>query len=209
MKRLLYFLAIFAVLALTPSPSQSVILVEIFDNGTDLFMVASGDYDFTTVTRVSTTAFLGSNAAMGPVAAVFGWETGNGTSEFFDASYDGALTGGADLFSATSTTTMNPFHFRQADGVVLINEATVSTGTVNETAVFENTTLASLGMVGGETVTVSWAGNGDGEERGNSGLNVQGIIQTRQTGTIPEPSTALLLGLGMLGAGLIRRKRRS
>jgi len=41
----------------------------------------------------------------------------------------------------------------------------------------------------------------------NSGGSIDNFEYGRST--IPEPSTALLLGLGMLGAGLIRRKRRS
>ena len=35
------------------------------------------------------------------------------------------------------------------------------------------------------------------------------VTATTEREVIPEPSTALLLGLGLLGAGLIRRKRRS
>jgi len=58
-------------------------------------------------------------------------------------------------------------------------------------------------LTGPGTAPGEW---GDGPV--NAG-NVTGYIIEYSRPAIPEPSTALLLGLGMLGAGLIRRKRRS
>ena len=64
-------------------------------------------------------------------------------------------------------------------------------GSVDEFAVFQGVTLASLGMVLGETVTVSW---------GNGGLNERGTINT----LVPAPGAMALLGV----AGFVSRRRR-
>jgi len=62
----------------------------------------------------------------------------------------------------------------------------------------------------GTRTVVRTSNNGTWQVAGSTerGANAY-ILEGNERSTIPEPSTALLLGLGMLGAGLIRRKRRS
>jgi hypothetical protein len=170
--------------------ADAAITVTITDDGTNLTMTATGTYDLSQVSPQLQTN-LGVNAAIAPpFGGIYGWETTYPSKAFAGLAYSGMLTGTDFKFGADIVTTTNPFYFIN-DLIVFSNSAPLI-GSVNESATFLNTTLASLGMVSGESVTATWAGGS----------------ATIQVGAIPEPSSALLLGLGALGlAGLRSRKR--
>ncbi len=172
--------------------ANAAILLTITDDGTDLTMTATGSYDFTAVGDNGTDQALGANAGVLPTTSggLYGWEVTEATISF-TVSYSGALTGTSNVFPADSITTTNPFFFDSSRSVIRFTEGTPLLGTVNETAVFNSITLASLGMVAGESVSVTWAGD-------------SATIQT--VASVPEPSSAILLGLGALGVAVHRRR---
>lgn len=189
MKRLIS--ATFLMLALTPAFAYSDIVMNIWDDGTNLYMSATGAYDLTNAPVIGSNS-LGANAAVAPTYPIFGWETG--PANIYAAAYSGVLSGTSDAFPASSTSTTNPFVFAESVGGILMGGGL--TGSVNEFATFNGVTLASLGMVAGETVTVSW---------GDGGVNERGAIKT--LATVPEPGSSLIFGsLGL--AGLVCKRRR-
>jgi hypothetical protein len=171
--------------------ANAVIIMTITDDGTDLTMTATGNYDFSLVAQDPDDGALGTNAAVAPgfFSGIYGWETGT-PQNTFTVAYSGTLTGTSNAFPADSISISNPFFFDLGDSNISFNDSAPIVGTVNNTAIFFNKTLASLGMVAGESVTVTWAGG-------------SAIIQTS---VIPEPSSTLLLGLSALGLAA-RRKR--
>ncbi len=172
--------------------ADAAITITITDDGTNLTMSATGTYDFSAAPILATDSdTLGFDSAFAPTFLVYGWDAGS-QSNTFAISHSGSLTATGDKFPADSMTTTNPFFIDLNNGIIVVSRSSAPLiGSVNETATFLNTTLASMGMVSGESLTVTW--NGDSA--------------TIQTSAIPEPSSALLLGLGALGlAGLRSRK---
>ena len=172
--------------------ADAAITITITDDGTNLTMSATGTYDFSAASiPTNQNHALGTESACAPSIGVYGWETGAGSNTFAISS-SGSLTATDSKFPADSATTTNPFFIDLNNGIIVFKSSAPLTGSVNESATFLNTTLASMGMVSGESMTVSWTGDS----------------VTIQTSAIPEPSSALLLGLGASGlAGLRRRKR--
>jgi hypothetical protein len=179
--------------ALTMSANADITM-NIWDDGTDLYMSATGDYDMTNATPNSSN-FLGVNAVMWADTGLFGWESGgtDETSQVFAATYTGSLTATSDLYPADSVSTTNPFFFANLLGQIYFESTASLIGSVDELAIFNGYTLASLGMVSGETISVSW---------GNGGFNEGATINTLP---IPAPGALALLGL----AGIATRRRRS
>lgn len=170
--------------------ANAAIVMTITDDGTDLTMTATGSYDFSAVGDNGTDKVFGVNAGVTPTLGGYGWETTANTLSL-TVSYSGSLTGSSNAFPATSVTTTNPFYFDTGGSVIRFAAGAPLTGTVNETAIFAGVTLASLGMVAGESVSVTWTGD-------------SATIQT--TTPVPEPSSSLLFGLGALGL-VVRRRR--
>ena len=183
-----------ATLAMT---AHADITMNIWDDGTDLYMSATGDYDMSNA--VSTTNFtgLGANAVAWASTDLYGWETDldfTGTSASYEATYSGVFTATADsALGATSVSTTNPFFFANFSSEIYFTNTAGLTGSVDEWAVFAGETLASLGMVAGETISVSW---------GNGGINEGGTINT---GPVPAPGALAFFGLAGLAAGRRRR----
>ena len=72
-------------------------------------------------------------------------------------------------------------------------------GTVNQSAVINNATLSSLGMLEGESINVTWGDN-------------QLIIMTTPINKqvpVPAPSTLAALALGLIGLASIRFKKQT
>jgi MYXO-CTERM domain-containing protein len=172
------------------------ITMNIWDDGVNLYMSATGTYDMTNATSSNSYAGLGANALMWASTEAYGWETWgtDETSQGFVATYTGLLTGGDSSPTATTVSTTNPFFFANLSSEIYFESTASLTGSVDELAIFSGATLASLGMVAGETVIVSW---------GNGGLDEGGTINV--LGAIPAPGALALLGL----AGLATRRRRS
>lgn len=172
------------------------ITMNIWDDGTDLYMSAVGDYDLSNAVSTSNFSGLGANAVAWASFDLFGWETdlGTGASDSYEAIYSGVFTATADsALGATSVTNTNPFFFSNFTSEIYFVSGASLTGSVDEFAVFAGETLASLGMVTGETVGVSW---------GNGGFNEGGTINTI---AIPAPGTLAFLGLAGLAGGRRRR----
>jgi hypothetical protein len=179
--------------ALTMSANADITM-NIWDDGTDLYMSATGTYDMTNATPSNSYGGLGAEALMWAGTEGYGWETSySGSSQGFAATYSGGLTGGDSSYLPSFVSTTNPFFFAGITNEIYFEGTASLIGSVDELAIFSGETLASLGMVAGETVTVSW-GNGGLDERAT--INVLGI---------PAPGALALLGL----AGLATRRRRS
>lgn len=186
------FAAILIVFGSFAGGVNAAILMTITDNGTDLTMTATGTYDFSSMTpNFDGGSALGANAMVGPsVSGVYGWETGAGQN-VFTVSYSGVLIGSSFAFPADSTSVTIPFYFVVSNSEIRFSSTTPLVGSVNESAIFSGTTVAGLGMVAGESVTITWAGDS----------------ATIQTLSIPEPSSTLTYGVAALGFLAVHRRR--
>lgn len=170
------------VLTVSSFANAGLIIMNISDNGTDLMMTATGDYDNTGLVSQGSIN-LGANAAVAGTLPAFGWETG--TNNLFDAAFVGSLTATDNAFPASLVSTTNPFFFANLLNQVGFQASAALIGTVNESATFTGVTLASLGMLAGESVSVTWGQN-------------QAIIQTSAV-KVPEPTTLAIFALGLIG----------
>lgn len=174
------------------SVAKGEFTLTISDDGTNLTMRAIGSYDVSALTPV-TDPFtqLGANATVAPTvhAGLYGWETGAGVA--YTLSFSGTLTGTGQAVPASSVTTNTPFYFVTnflGTSYFILASGAPTSGTVDETAVFNNVTIASLGMVQGQSVTASWGGD-------------SATIQV-----VPEPTTIGLMIVG--GCAVLFRSRR-
>ena len=177
---------------------DAAIIMTLTDDGTDLTMRATGTYDLSgaTVSTLFETDYGPAFASAFEFGGIYGWGVGNNVLSY-EVGFSGSFTANntASTPAPTSVSTTVPFYFQTItfdDEVIRFAVGTPSSGTVNETAVWENTTLADLGMVPGETITVSWAGDS----------------ATIQTIAVPEPSASLLLGIGVFSIAALRRRTR-
>ena len=180
--------------------AHASIIMSLTDDGTDLTMRATGTYDLSGA-QVSTRFepdFPSAFASPFSYGGIYGWGVGqdvlsykvNSAGSFTDNS------GGLTVPDPTSVSTSMPFYFQtmSPDGAVIrFALGTPNSGTVNETAIWEDTTLADLGMVPGETITVSWSGDS----------------VTIQTIAIPEPNSVALLIIGGVGVFYTRRRKQN
>ena len=179
--------ALVAVL-LVSERADAEIIMTIGDDGTDLTMTATGSYDLSLLEPSASTLLLGANALVGPSKNSFGWDTGGeGDPQEYSVEFIGSFTGTGLAISATSTTGTSPFFFYGPGGLMSLPAGAPQIGEVNETAIFAGVTLASLGMVAGETINVVWEGD-------------SAIIQT-----IPEPASVGLVALVSGGIYFSRR----
>lgn len=180
--------------------AQALIIIAITDDGNDLTMTATGTYDFTGTISNGASAYAPAGAYLSPEAATqaFGWSLGpTGLATIYPVEVSGLLTSSPGQLSTTDIETTNPLIFLLNAGsrfVQVVDTAPLS-GTVNESALFSGETLASLGMVAGESITVTWDGDN---------LDPSMRMAIIQTSPIPEPSSALLLG--SLAFGLLARR---
>jgi hypothetical protein len=195
----LLIFTLFAIGSVVEEANASIIMT-ITDDGTNLTMRATGSYDFSSATPAPLVEDLGENAVVAPPMGLYGWESMDINADpivlhqLFEVNFPGTLSGTGVAANANLVSTSSPFFFLFADletnpdfpiqySFVALDGSAPLVGVVDESATFFNTTLASLGMVEGESLTVTW----------------QGDSATIQTYAIPEPASALML---LFGAGI-------
>ena len=169
--------------------ANAAIVVSITDDGVNLTMTATGTYDFSSLTPNSGSAF-GANAGVVPAisAGGYGWEA-SGVG-FVLSPFSGTLTGSSYAAPASFVSITNPFWINVATSSISFGAGTLAVGSVNESATFNGVTLASLGMLSGQSISATWTG---------------GDSITIQTSAVPEPSSSLLFGFAALGFAARRR----
>ena len=108
------------------------------------------------------------------------------------ASFGSGATTGA---SSSSGSPVGIFNF---PNLLVVPYEYVSGSPLMDTATYDNATFSSLGVTPG-TYVWSWG----------SGLNADRFTLTVGAAAVSEPSTLDLMTLGLLGAGVARRKRRN
>lgn len=176
-----FILSLLAIGLLTSAAKGDMILT-LSDDGFNLTMTLTGDYDFSDLTPASESG-LGFPALIVPSAGIFGWETGDAPG--YTVTYSGSLSGTGVAFDPTSSSVTTPMWFYTSQSTIYLSSAFPTVGTVNNTAVFSGVTLASLGMIAGQTMTATWQGG-------------SATISTIQA--VPEPSTWALVAVGSVVA---------
>jgi len=157
----------------TAGAASAEVTVNIWDDGTDLYMSASGDYDFSGATEQTTFSGMGLPAVCWPTfipgnpcgPGLFGWETDLGNASVgYVASFDAPLTATLDsppeIFVDGGA---NPIMIVQFNCEVYRSTDSPVAGTTESLAIFGGATVASMGMVIGETQTCTWGGGGANE----------------------------------------------
>lgn len=181
-------------ICLAAGVGEGAVIINISDDGTNLTMSATGDYDLTNATpNPSGTSGLSAAIIIPGSTGLYGWNTG-GQIPLYLATFSGTLSGNRVNFSSSSTT--NPFFFSGMQQSAAFTGGL--TGSVNESATLFNNTLADFGFVAGQSISVSW---------GNGGVNERGTVNVLSN-AVPEPSTFTLLGLAGAGGLLALRLRR-
>jgi hypothetical protein len=116
--------------------------------------------------------------------------------------YKGAHAGSASFGSGATTGASSgsgsPVGIYNYPDLLFVPYDYVSGSPLMDTATYDNATFSSLGVTPG-TYVWSWG----------SGSNADSFTLTVGAAAVSEPSTLELMTLGLLGAGVARRKRRN
>jgi hypothetical protein len=187
-----------ALAVLSASTAQAEFIVNIVQDGANVVATGGGSLDLTGLTAVapSTSAAARIQADLGTVALGFSAHL-DGYSGFTGPRSFG--TGGS--ISASGETgvrvTMQGTNasFPPTDNLLYVPQGYTSGGLLSDTAVFDNTTIANLGLTPG-TYTWTWG----------SGADADSFVV--QVAAVPEPSTWAMMILGFVGVGAMTYRRR-
>ena len=178
------------------APARAGIILTIVDDGTHLIMRGRGTYDLTGLTPSMGQEFASDGsipAAIAPdfAGGVFGWDTGVGDA--YAVTVTGRLTGTGIDTSAEFSSIKNPFYVIHDRSQIHFAAGADQIGSVDEFAFFENTTLADLGMVPGESMVYRWANDFAVIATGTPSTPVS--LPSFAVTAVPEPGS---IGLGCL-----------
>lgn len=168
--------------------ANAAVVINLFDNGTDTTVSASGSFDVTDLTRTTT----GGGGGIDPFSGFL--EITNNSYEIFQG-VSGPGSFGTGRFSGLPVSSGDRVGIRWGAGQAITAPAGYVSGTpLSSSGTFTGASFDSLGVTPG-TYVWTW---GSGPTADSLTLNAT---------VIPEASSTLLLGLGFLGFAARRQRR--
>jgi len=171
--------------------AEATFIVNVDEVGSNVVATGGGTIDLTGL------ALTGHGTAIPTVVPVLGIIVlGTGSVDVYSGVFTGLSSFGGGGVTDASATSGDPVGF-----VAILSELAVPSGyksgdPLSDTATWDNATFASLGLTPG-TYVFSW-----GPATGDDTFVVN-------IGVVPEPSTLAVLVAGLLGLGLLRRRKAS
>jgi hypothetical protein len=184
---------------LSAPTAQAAYVVTLTQEGPNVVAIGGG-----TINTTDLTFYYDPSDTAGLTARVTPYLASIFTGQFLSAEdvYKGAHAGSASFGSGATTGASSgsgsPVGIYNYPDLLFVPYDYVSGSPLMDTATYDNATFSSLGVTPG-TYVWSWG----------SGSNADSFTLTVGAAAVSEPSTLDLMTLGLLGAGVARRKRRN
>ncbi len=174
------------------TPSYSAVTITAVETGSDVVFTYSGSIDLTNLGSPS--PFNNLNSAIVPSAGQFQsiGSTNSPNGNYYTATFTGDAAFGSGFGVSADSSTGDKFGFLKGSNLIALDASYNSNDALNGTITYTGKTFSSLGVTAGTYVYTMTEDNSN--------------TITMNIGSVPEPSRALLAGLGLCGL-LLRRRR--